>query len=75
MDTHCFIVHVKLEDVYADLGGDLTHNFFHYEVKRLLSIRKIKKKTALMKDELGKKEFVALRPRIYSYVTDDRCVD
>lgn len=55
MDTDCFIVHIKLGDVYADLGGDLTHNFFHYEVKRLLPIGKIKKKTGLMKDELGEK--------------------
>ena len=45
-----------------------------YEVNRPLLMGKNKKVIGLMKDELGGKiirEFVTLRPRTYSYLTDD----
>ena len=43
-----------------------------------LPIGKNKKLIRLMKDELRKrirKEFVALRPKMYSYQTDDGCIN
>ena len=45
----------------------------HYAVDRPLSIGKSKKVIGLMKDEIGGKnitEFVTLRPKTYSYLTD-----
>ena len=46
----------------------------NYEVDRPLSTGKNKKVIGLMKDELGRRiitEFVTLRPKTYSYLTDD----
>ena len=44
------------------------------ELQRLLPRKKIKKLIGSMIDELGRKvmtEFAALRPKTYSYLTDD----
>ena len=76
MDTDSFIMHIKTEDFYKDIVVDVEKRFdtSNYEVNRLLPTGKNKKIIELMKDELGGKimtEFVALRPKTYSYLTDD----
>ena len=76
MDTDSFIRKIKTEDFYKDIVDDVEKRFdtSNYEVDRPLPTRKNKKVIRLMKDELGGKfmtEFVALRPKTYSYLTDD----
>ena len=76
MDTDSFIMHIKTEDFYKDVADDFEKRFdtSNYEVDRPLPTGKNKKVIGLMKDELGGKimtEFVALRPKTYSYLTDD----
>ena len=76
MDTDSFIMHIKTEDFYKDIANDVEKRFdtSNYEVDRPLPAGKNKKVIGLMKDELGGKiikEFVALRPKTYSYLTDD----
>ena len=76
MDTDSFIMNIKTEDFYKDIANDVEKRFdtSKYEVDRPLSTRKNKKVIGLMKDELGGRiitEFVALRPKTYSYLTDD----
>ena len=76
MDTDSFIMHIKTEDFYKDIANDAEKGFdtSNYEVNRPLPIGKNKKVIGLMKDELGGKimaEFVALRPKTYSYIMDD----
>ena len=65
MDTDSFIINIKTEDFYKDIAKDVEKRFdtSNYEVNRPLPIRKNKKVTGLMKDELGGRiirEFVAL---------------
>ena len=76
MDTDSFIIHIKTEDVYEDIVDGVERRFdtSNYEVNRSLLTRKNKKEIGLMKDELGGKimtEFVAFRPKTYSYLVDD----
>ena len=76
MDTDSFIIHIKTEDFYKDIANDVEERFdtSNYEVNRPLPTGKNKKLIGLMKDELGGKiltEVVALRPKTYSYLTDD----
>ena len=76
MNTDSFIMNIKTEHFYKDIANDVEKRFdtSNYEVKRLLPTGKNKKVIGLMKDELGGKivtEFVTLRPKIYSYLTDD----
>ena len=76
MDTDSFIMHIKTENFYKNIADDVEKRFHisNYEINRPLSIGKNKKVTGLMKDELGGEimtEFVALRPKTYSYLTDD----
>ena len=75
MDTDSFIMHIKTEDFYKDIADDVEKRFdtSNYEVNRPLAPGKNKKVIGLMKDELGGKimtEFVALRLKTYSYLTD-----
>ena len=76
MDTDSFIMNLKTEDFYKDIDNDVEKRFdtSNYECDRPLPTGKNKKVIGLMKDELGGRvitEFVALRPKTYSYLTDD----
>ena len=76
MDTDSFIMNIKKEDFYKDIANDVKKIFdmSNYEVDRPLPTGKNKKVIGLIKDELGGKvitEFVTLRPKTYSYLTDD----
>ena len=76
MDTDSFIMSIKTEDFYNDIANDVEKRFdtSNYEVDRPLPTGKNKKVIRLMKDELVGRvitEFVALRPKTYSYLTDD----
>ena len=76
MDTDSFIINIKTNNFYEDIASDIENRFdtSNYEVNRPLPIGKNKKVIGLMKDELGGKiitEFVTLRPKTYSFLTDD----
>ena len=76
MDTDSFIMNIKTEDFYKDIANDVEKRFdmSNYEVDRPLPTGKNKKVIGLMKDELGGRiimKFVTLRPKTYSYLTDD----
>ena len=76
MDTDSFIMNIKTNDFYKDISNNVENRFdtSNYEVNRPLPIGKSKKVIGLMKDELGGKiitEFVTLRPKTYSFLTDD----
>ena len=76
MDMDSFIMHIKIEDIadYVEKNYDTSN----YTVERPLPMGMNKKVTGMMKDELkGKiiKEFIELRPKSYSYLTDDGKID
>ena len=76
MDTDSFIMNIKTNDFYEDIANDVENRFdtSNYEVSRPLPTGKNKKVIGLMKDELDGKtitEFVTLRPKTYSFLTDD----
>ena len=76
MDTDSFIMNIKTEDFYKDIANYVEKRFdtSNYECDRPLLTGKNKKVIGLMKDELGGRvymEFVALRPKTYSYLKDD----
>ena len=76
MDTDSFIMNIKTNYFYEDIASDVENRFdtLNYEVNRPLPTGKNKKIIGLMKDELGGKiitEFVTLRPKTYSFLTDD----
>ena len=76
MDTDSFIMNIKTNDFYEDIASDVENMFdtSNYEVNIPLPTGKNKKVIGLMKDELGGKiitEFVTLRPKTYSFLTDD----
>ena len=80
MDTDSFIMNIKTNDFYKDISDDVECKFdtSNYEVKRPSLMGKIKKVIGLMKDELGGEiitEFIALRPKTYSYLTDNDKID
>ena len=72
MDTDSLVYKIRTEDFYKDIAEDVEARFVTsgYIPDRPLPIGKNKKVIGLMKDELGgkiMKEFVSLRPKIYSY--------
>ena len=76
MDTDSFIMHIKINDFYKNIASDVENRFdvSNYEVNRPLPTGKNKKVSGLMKDELRGKiitEFVTLRSKTYSFLTDD----
>ena len=78
-DTYSFIIYIKTEDFFEDISNNVEKWFdtsnYNKNDKIPLPIGKNKKVPALFKDELGGKiitEFVALRPKTYSYL-DDNC--
>ena len=76
MDTDSFIMSIKTNDFYKDIANDIEKRFdtSNYEASRPLPTGKNKKVIGLMKDELRGKiitEYVTLRPKTYSYLTDD----
>ena len=69
-------MNIKTNDLYKDITNDVESRFdtSNYEVNTPLPTGKNKKVIGLMKDELGGKiitEFVTLRPKTYSYLTDE----
>ena len=76
IDTDSFIININTNYFYKDISNDVENRFntSNYEVNRPLPTGKNKKIIGLMKDELGGKiitEFVILRPKTYSFLTDD----
>ena len=76
MDTDSFAVNIKTKDFYKDIAENVKERFdtSNYIYDRPLPTRVNKKVIGLMKDELGGDiitEFVALRPKAYSYITND----
>ena len=74
MDTDSLVYDIKTEDFYEDIANDVEARFdtsgYSKTDFRPLPISLNKKVIGLMKDELGGKvmtEFMALRPKLYSY--------
>ena len=77
MDIDSFIFHIKTEDFYEDIADDVEKWFetssYDDDVDRPLPKGMNRKVIGLVKDGLVAKiitEFVALRPKTYSYLTD-----
>ena len=76
IDTDSFIMNMKINYFYKDIANNVENRFdtSNYEVNRPLPTGKNKKVIGLLKDELGGKiirGFVTLRPKTYSFLTDD----
>ena len=76
IDTGSFKVYIKTEKNCVDITKDVEIRFHtsKYELGRPLSKENRKNVIGLMKNELSGKtmaEFSALRPKTYSYLTDD----
>ena len=74
MDTDSLIYSIKTEEFYSDISPDVESRFdtsgYPNNGSGPLPVGKNKKVIGLMKDELGgeiMKEFVSLRPKMYSY--------
>ena len=70
------IVYIKTKDIYVDIAKHVETRFdtSNYELEKPLPKGRNKKVIGLMKDESNGKimrEFVPLRIKTYSYLTDD----
>ena len=75
-DTDSLVINIKTNDFYKDIAQDVQERFdtSNYTFDRPLPIGINKKVMGLIKDELGGgiiTEFIALRPKTYSYKTDE----
>ena len=80
MDTDSLVYHIKMEDFYTDITGDVKERFdmSGFMEPRPLPMGCNKKVIGRMKDELKGKimtEFVALRPKLYAYRKLDNAED
>ena len=76
-DTDSFIIYIKTEDFYGNIGYDLEKGLdtWKYEVNRPLPKGTNKKVIVLMKNELGGKimiKLIVLISKTYSYLMDDK---
>ena len=77
MDTDSFVIHIKTEDFYEDIGNDFEEWFDTSNCddnNRPLPIGKSIKVVGLFKDELDGKimiEFVGFRAKTDAYLMDD----
>ena len=76
MDTDSFVVNIKTKDFYKDISQDVNKRFdtSNYTFDRPFSTGINKKVIGLMKDDIGGDiitEFVALRPKVCSYITNN----
>ena len=76
MDTDSLVYRIRTEDFYKDIAEDVESRFdtSGYVPDRPLPIGRNKKVIGLMKVELGgkiMKEFVSLRPKMYSYRVEE----
>ena len=72
MDTDSFIVYIRTDDIVTDVRERFDTS--KYELDRPLPNGKNEKSIGLMKIKLGGRimaKFAALRPKTYSYLTDD----
>ena len=72
IDTDSLVYHTKTDDFYADIASEVPARFdtSAHRSDRPLPMGLNKKLIGLMKDEMGGdiiEEFVALRPKLYSY--------
>ena len=80
MNTDSFVMHIKTNDFYKDISHDVYNRFdtSNYGINGPLPIGKNKKVIGLMKNELGGEiiaEFIALKPKTYSYLVDNDKID
>ena len=79
MDTDLLVYHIKTKDFYTDIADEVPTRFDmsgYYNNRPLPGMNK--KVTGLMKDELEgaiMNEFIALRPKLYSYTKLDGTCD
>ena len=76
MDMDSFVVNIETKDFYKDIAENVKERFdtSNYTFDRSLPTGVNNKVICLMKDELGGDiitEFVALRPKAYSYITNN----
>ena len=80
MDTNSLVYHIKTKDFFANISDDIPTRFdtSGYCPNCPLPVGLNKKVIGLMKDELGgaiMTEFIALRPKLYSYIKLDGSED